>query len=117
ATMSAIRHPCLIMGQCPSNFEGRNTKVRESARSEQFLDVHYKELTADPIGAVRRIYHYHGYEYSGRFEANMKNWLADNPQHKHGVHRYTLAEYGLDEKKIRQDFSDYGEWLQQLKTA
>ncbi|VFN02157.1 MAG: Tetratricopeptide repeat-containing protein, partial [Candidatus Kentron sp. G] len=24
-TMSAIRHPCLIMGQCPSNFEGRNT--------------------------------------------------------------------------------------------
>ncbi|VFN00902.1 MAG: hypothetical protein BECKG1743E_GA0114224_103614, partial [Candidatus Kentron sp. G] len=27
ATMSAIRHPCLIMGQCPSNFEGRNTLV------------------------------------------------------------------------------------------
>ncbi|VFN06424.1 MAG: hypothetical protein BECKG1743F_GA0114225_112303, partial [Candidatus Kentron sp. G] len=26
-TMSAIRHPCLIMGQCPSNFEGRNNKV------------------------------------------------------------------------------------------
>ncbi|VFN07404.1 MAG: hypothetical protein BECKG1743E_GA0114224_112031, partial [Candidatus Kentron sp. G] len=25
AAMSAIRHPCLIMGQCPSNFEGRNT--------------------------------------------------------------------------------------------
>ncbi|VFN06218.1 MAG: Group II intron, maturase-specific domain, partial [Candidatus Kentron sp. G] len=28
ATMSAIRHPCLIMGQCPSNFEGRNTMLR-----------------------------------------------------------------------------------------
>ncbi|VFM99620.1 MAG: hypothetical protein BECKG1743E_GA0114224_102693, partial [Candidatus Kentron sp. G] len=27
ATMSAIRHPCLIMGQCPSNFEGRNTQA------------------------------------------------------------------------------------------
>ncbi|VFN04071.1 MAG: hypothetical protein BECKG1743F_GA0114225_108843, partial [Candidatus Kentron sp. G] len=26
AAMSAIRHPCLIMGQCPSNFEGRNTR-------------------------------------------------------------------------------------------
>ena len=24
--MSAIRHPCLIMGQCPSNFEGRNKR-------------------------------------------------------------------------------------------
>ncbi|VFN08029.1 MAG: hypothetical protein BECKG1743D_GA0114223_112461, partial [Candidatus Kentron sp. G] len=30
ATMSAIRHPCLIMGQCPSNFEGRNTWIREN---------------------------------------------------------------------------------------
>ena len=30
ATMSAIRHPCLIMGQCPSNFEGRNSCARES---------------------------------------------------------------------------------------
>ena len=29
ATMSAIRHPCLIMGQCPSNFEGRNRQVIE----------------------------------------------------------------------------------------
>ncbi|VFM99931.1 MAG: hypothetical protein BECKG1743D_GA0114223_101577, partial [Candidatus Kentron sp. G] len=29
ATMSAIRHPCLIMGQCPSNFEGRNTQCIE----------------------------------------------------------------------------------------
>ena len=26
--MSAIRHPCLIMGQCPSNFEGRNNSAR-----------------------------------------------------------------------------------------
>ncbi|VFN00117.1 MAG: hypothetical protein BECKG1743D_GA0114223_101705, partial [Candidatus Kentron sp. G] len=33
ATMSAIRHPCLIMGQCPSNFEGRNTlRVEYGAR-------------------------------------------------------------------------------------
>ncbi|VFN01846.1 MAG: D-3-phosphoglycerate dehydrogenase, partial [Candidatus Kentron sp. G] len=30
ATMSAIRHPCLIMGQCPSNFEGRNTEYAVS---------------------------------------------------------------------------------------
>ena len=29
ATMSAIRHPCLIVGRCPSNFEGRNTLERD----------------------------------------------------------------------------------------
>ena len=31
--MSAIRHPCLIMGQCPSNFEGRNTPLLDWTRS------------------------------------------------------------------------------------
>ncbi|VFN00671.1 MAG: hypothetical protein BECKG1743E_GA0114224_103421, partial [Candidatus Kentron sp. G] len=33
ATMSAIRHPCLIMGQCPSNFEGRNTGPRQVGKT------------------------------------------------------------------------------------
>ncbi|VFN02193.1 MAG: Phosphopantetheine attachment site, partial [Candidatus Kentron sp. G] len=75
--------------------------ARAAAKPAQFFDVHYKELVADPIGTARRIYDYHGYEYSGRFEANMKGWLAENPQHKHGVHRYTLEEYGLDEGEIR----------------
>ncbi|VFM95563.1 MAG: Response regulator receiver domain-containing protein, partial [Candidatus Kentron sp. G] len=36
ATMSAIRHPCLIMGQCPSNFEGRNTWEKYQ---RQYFDV------------------------------------------------------------------------------
>ncbi|VFM99835.1 MAG: hypothetical protein BECKG1743E_GA0114224_102855, partial [Candidatus Kentron sp. G] len=32
ATMSAIRHPCLIVGRCPSNFEGRNSQVSLATR-------------------------------------------------------------------------------------
>ncbi|VFM98056.1 MAG: hypothetical protein BECKG1743F_GA0114225_102895, partial [Candidatus Kentron sp. G] len=48
ATMSAIRHPCLIMGQCPSNFEGRNTpneKIRPFA-----IDID-PERTTTPVAA------------------------------------------------------------------
>ncbi|VFM95138.1 MAG: hypothetical protein BECKG1743D_GA0114223_101036, partial [Candidatus Kentron sp. G] len=37
ATMSAIRHPCLIMGQCPSNFEGRNSLRTVVNYTTQFL--------------------------------------------------------------------------------
>ncbi|VFM98758.1 MAG: hypothetical protein BECKG1743D_GA0114223_100824 [Candidatus Kentron sp. G] len=37
--MSAIRHPCLIMGQCPSNFEGRNTM-------EEHEILHVRKLAA-----------------------------------------------------------------------
>ncbi|VFN08062.1 MAG: hypothetical protein BECKG1743D_GA0114223_112633, partial [Candidatus Kentron sp. G] len=32
ATMSAIRHPCLIVGRCPSNFEGRNSLANKDTK-------------------------------------------------------------------------------------
>ncbi|VFN06030.1 MAG: hypothetical protein BECKG1743D_GA0114223_108033, partial [Candidatus Kentron sp. G] len=39
ATMSAIRHPCLIMGQCPSNFEGRNTFCCRNYNLEHVIEL------------------------------------------------------------------------------
>ncbi|MBT8420317.1 MAG: sulfotransferase [Gammaproteobacteria bacterium] len=71
-------------------------EIRAGARPEQFFDVRYEDLVATPIATVARIYDYHGYEYTSRFEANMRSWLTGNRQHKHGVHRYTLEEYGID---------------------
>ena len=41
ATMSAIRHPCLIMGQCPSNFEGRNTRASRSYDNDNNDNDHF----------------------------------------------------------------------------
>jgi hypothetical protein len=29
------------------------------------------------------------------------------PQHKHGRHRYSASEFGLDADQIRQDFGPY----------
>ena len=63
------------------------------------------DLTSDPIGAVQRIYEYHGYCYSDEFEKRMKQWLADNRQHKHGPHRYSMEEYGLCAETVQHDFA------------
>nr|VFJ74706.1 MAG: Sulfotransferase family protein [Candidatus Kentron sp. FM]VFJ75302.1 MAG: Sulfotransferase family protein [Candidatus Kentron sp. FM]VFK21784.1 MAG: Sulfotransferase family protein [Candidatus Kentron sp. FM] len=83
-------------------------KIREEAKPGQFLDIHYEDLVNNPIDTVARIYDYHGYGYSGHFETNMRAWLAGNRQHKHGVHRYTLAEYGLEAANLKNDFSPSG---------
>ena len=82
----------------------RSTEIRTAADEGQFLDVQYADLTGDPIGTVQRIYDHHGYAYSDKFEERMKQWLADNRQHKHGLHRYSLEEYGLNAETVRQDF-------------
>jgi hypothetical protein len=91
------------------NIFQRGREARANAKAEQFLDVQFTELVADPLGAVRRIYEFHGYEYSAEFEANMTKWLADNRQHKHGTHRYTLEEFGLETAQVKTDFADYCE--------
>jgi len=85
--------------------ERRSSEVRAAADPEQFLDVQYADLVADPIGTVRCIYEYHSYDYSDEFENGMKQWLADNRQHKHGAHRYSLEEYGLKAETVRNDFA------------
>jgi len=89
------------------NIFQRGREARANAKAEQFLDVQFAELMADPIGAVRRIYEYHGYEYSVEFEANMKQWLAENRRHQHGTHRYTLEDFGLEAAQVKADFVDY----------
>ena len=76
---------------------------------KRFLDIKYKDLVADPIATVKRIYAYFDYAWSDVFEENLKKYIAENKQHKHGKHRYTLEQFGLDPKKIHRQFNDYCE--------
>ncbi len=82
-------------------------EVRERDDPGRYGDVSYRELTSDPIEAVRRIYGVHGYPFTEAFEQNMRDWLTANRQHKHGVHRYTLEDYGLHEATMNNVFAPY----------
>lgn len=85
----------------------RGMQVRENANPAQFYDLHYKDLLEDPIGAVSQIYQYFGYPFSELHENNMKQWLAENPQHKHGIHRYSLEQFGLEPDLVNERFAQY----------
>jgi len=85
----------------------RAREVRAQARAWQILDVTYRDLMADPLRTVRGIYEFHGYEYTTEFGAAMKQWLADNRQHKHGAYRYMPEEYGLEAVEVKARFADY----------
>ena len=83
--------------------------IREADEQERYLDIHYRELLANPIKSVQRIYDFHNYEYSPAFESAMLRWMKNNPQHKHGKHRYRLQDYGLQAHKIDTAFAEYCE--------
>jgi hypothetical protein len=40
----------------------------------------------------------------------MTAWLAGNRQHKHGVHRYSLDQFGIDPADVNEQFAAYRRW-------
>jgi hypothetical protein len=79
------------------------------APPERFLDVMYQDLVRDPIGVVRRLYRRFDLPLTEAVEARMRNFLAANPKDKHGRHRYTLAQFGLDRDQERERYAAYRE--------
>ena len=83
--------------------------VRSGAPAEHFLDVSYREIVADPLATVERIYSFLGWQWNDEARAAMAGFLAANPKNKHGRHRYTLAQYGLDRETEVNRFRNYCE--------
>ena len=45
--------------------------------------------------------------FTTEFKREMRRWRADNPQHKHGVHRHLLEQFDLDAARVRAVTDDY----------
>jgi hypothetical protein len=91
----------------------RSVTARENGtvRSDQVVDVQFREFMADPFVTIRQIYEQLGLELEPEAEKRMRNFLADNPQDKHGVHTYTFADTGLDEGLLREKSRRYQEYF------
>ena len=76
---------------------------------QRFLDLRYRELTADPVGTVRRVYDFFAIPLSAEAEARMRRYMSQNPQAKHGVHSYSLAQFGIDRDTENERFRPYRE--------
>ena len=76
---------------------------------EQFFDVTYSELANDPIGAVRRIYEHFAVPLTPPVEIRMRDFVAQNPKDKNGLHEYSLRQFGLDAEEERERYHAYRE--------
>jgi hypothetical protein len=83
--------------------------VRDRADRERFLDVSYEHIESRPLDTVARIYDFLGWELGAQAREAMASFLAANPKNKHGAHRYSLSQYGLDRKRELERFARYCE--------
>ena len=81
--------------------------ARAALGEDRIIDVHYQQLTREPISSMRRLYAQLGDEFTAEAEAGMQAWLDDNPQDKFGKHEYKLAQYGLAPAAAEATFERY----------
>lgn len=74
--------------------------------ADQFCDVDYFDLIADPIAAVAGIYAHFGIELTGAARAAMQTSHAESRKGPRAPrHTYSLSDYGLTPEAVRDRFA------------
>ena len=111
--MASEKLDALALGsQILESFERQQERILdmyERLPRARVLDVRYDDLVSDPLNVVREIYDHFGQEMPDEMAARIADWLARNPQHKHGPHRYTPEQFGLTAEEIRSTMRPYCE--------
>lgn len=75
--------------------------------ADRVVHMHYKALTADPMGVPRGIYDRAGLDWTPEGEEPMRRALTENRKDRHGRHVYSLGDFGLDEQQVRSACAPY----------
>lgn len=85
----------------------RKAEAVRRAHPGQVIDIIHADFHRDPVAVIERIYEFIGMELTGQARADMALRIAGKPELSHGVHRYDIADFGMDEAEIRDRFGGY----------
>lgn len=83
----------------------RAEQVRRDVPLSRWVDVRYRDLVADPVGAVAAVYDHVGDRFPDALAAAVRQGMDDDPRPRRRVAaRPTLARYGLDAGTVQASF-------------
>ena len=85
----------------------RNRTLRRITPDLNIIDVNYADFANGPLDTVKAIYNQFGIPWSAEIETEVGQWAAANLKDRHGVHEYSMEEYGLTEALIMDKFGAY----------
>ncbi len=85
----------------------RAMAFRASTDASTITDVIYYDLVKDPMHAVERIYAEASLPLTNEARTAMQVQRKASTQHKYGVHRYRLEDFGVDLAQAEAGFSKY----------
>lgn len=71
------------------------------------IDLRYREVVTDPVGAMRRICDFLELPVTAGYEAAIRDHLQRHPAGAHGTHRYGCAEFGLSAERVTRATAAY----------
>ncbi len=74
---------------------------------DQIVDLRFTDLMANPAAAIRSVYERLDLELTKNAEERMTRYVAEKPRGKHGAHRYSLEDYGLEKESVHERYSVY----------
>jgi hypothetical protein len=100
-----------------SSYFNRFLEDRKKINKEaQIIDLQFEDFVKDQLGTVKEIYKKFDWKLDAASEEKMKIFLAQNPKDKHGAHNYTLEDFGLSDSHINEQYQNYIQFLEQLKS-
>ena len=85
----------------------RSMNVRKTSADGVFVDVLYRDLVADPIGALRAVYRAAGIDFTEAAGSAAQEVAARDVKDRHGRHVYAAASFGLDDGTLDETFGFY----------
>jgi hypothetical protein len=80
---------------------------RDRLADNRICDIKYDEIRREPIGAIRRIYHYCGWSLSREAERRMRALVASQAERQSANHRYDLSQFGSSAEEVLNAFAPY----------
>jgi len=94
---------------------GLNSLAERRTRGElpkRFVDVHFQSLLRDPVETIRQAYHGMQRDFGPEHAERIRQYLAEKPRGKFGVHKYSPEEWGFTRDELRAalapDVSTFG---------
>lgn len=69
---------------------------RQANPQQPVVDIQFRELMADPLTMVRRVYAVCGKTLAAEDETRIRAYLDAHPRHKNGGHEYSADDFGID---------------------
>ncbi|CAA0109194.1 Uncharacterised protein [Halioglobus japonicus] len=86
----------------------KTLRVRdEMVAPQNQYDIQYADITADWQTAIKGVYDFLDMPLSDEAHSGMQAWLDRNRQHKHGAHKYSLADFGVNEQEVDERLMFY----------